>query len=176
VPMHGHGESTEVAEAVPLARGWLRQLDTARNPLFYDGSLDAARYLRWLRDNGVSYVALPSGSLDWPSGGEAALLRRGVPGLHEVWADRWWRLFVVPGVSVVAGGGTLVSSDRSRMVVDVPTPGRVEVAAWWSRWSSVAGPDGCVRPGSRDGWTTLVADRPGRYTVTSSWLPTGRCE
>ena len=175
VPLHGHEESIEVARAVPLARGWLRQLDTARSGLFYDGSLDARRYLRWLRDTGVSYVALPSGRLDWPAGGEAALLRRGVPGLQEVWADRWWRLYEVPGGGVVTGGATLVSSDRSRIVVAVPTPGRVEVAVWWSRWSSLEGPRGCVRPGNRQGWTTLVADRPGRYLLTSSWRPTGRC-
>jgi hypothetical protein len=176
VPMHGHEESTAVAQTVPLARGWLRQLDTARNPLFYDGSLSAARYLRWLRDSGVSYVALPSGRLDWPSAGEAALLRRGVPGLHQVWADRWWRLFEVPGAGIVAGRGTLVASDPARLVVDVTAPGRIELAAWWSRWSSLSGPDGCVRPGHRDGWTTLAAVRPGRYVLSGSWWPTGRCE
>jgi hypothetical protein len=175
VPMHGHQESTEVAATVPLARGWLRQLDTARDPLFYDGSLDPSRYLRWLSENGVSFVALPSGPLDWPSRGEAALLRRGVPGLHEVWGDGWWRLFEVPGGGLVAGDGTLVSSDRSRIVVDVASPGRVEVAAWWSRWSTLVGPEGCVRAGSRDGWTTIVAHRPGRYVLTSSWRPSGRC-
>jgi hypothetical protein len=175
VPMHGHEESTEVAGTVPLARGWLRQLDTARDPLFYDGSLDAPRYLRWLRDNGVSYVVLPSGPLDWPSGPEARLLRHGVPGLSPVWGDRWWRLFEVRGGGVVAGSGTLVSSDRSRMVVDVTSPGRTELAVWWSRWSSLSGPSGCVQRGPRDGWTTLVADRPGRYVLTSSWRPQGRC-
>jgi hypothetical protein len=175
VPQHGHEESVWVAQGVPLARGWLRQLDTARGALFYDGSLDAARYLRWLRAAGVSYVALPSGRLDWPSGGEAALLVRGVPGLEEVWSDRWWRLFEVSGGGVVRGGGTLVSSDRSRLVVDVPRPGQVHVALWWSRWSSVEGPGGCVRPGTRDGWTTLTAERPGRYVLSSSWRPTGRC-
>jgi hypothetical protein len=175
VPIHGHTESTAVAGVVPLARGWLRQLDTARGGLFYDGSLDAPGYLRWLRNSGVSYVALPSGRLDWPSRGEAALLRRGVPGLREVWGDRWWQLFEVSGGGVVTGDGTLVSSDRTRMVIDVPTAGRVDIALWWSRWSSVRGPHGCVRPADRDGWTTLVAERPGRYVVTSRWTPVGRC-
>ena len=173
-PMRGHEESVEVAQSVPVARGWLRQLDTARNPLFYDGSLDAARYLRWLGERGVSYVVLPRLPLDWAAEGEARLVRRGVPGLSEVWEDRWWRLYQVPGGGTVVGG-TLVSSDRSRMVVDVTAPGRVQLAVWWSRWSSLTGPGGCVRPGSHDGWTTLVADRPGRYELTSSWRPTGRC-
>ncbi|MCW2530843.1 MAG: hypothetical protein JWP62_413 [Blastococcus sp.] len=176
VPEHSHEESVWVARGVPVARGWLRQLDTARAGLFYDGSLDAVEYLHWLRAAGVSYVALPSSRLDWPSGGEAALLRRGVPGLQKVWSDGSWQLFQVSAGGVVHGDGTLVSSDRSRLVVDVPAPGQVEVALWWSRWSSVEGPGGCVRPGHRDGWTTLTADRPGRYVLTSSWRPTGRCD
>jgi hypothetical protein len=175
VPMHGHKESTEVAATVPLARGWLRQLDTSRARLFYDGSLDAASYLRWLRDTGVSYVALPSGRLDWPSGGEAALLRHGVPGLREVWSDRWWQLFQVSGGTVVRGNGMLVSSDRSRLVVDVPAPGRLEIALWWSRWSSAEGPGGCIAPGSHAGWTALRVDHPGRYVLSGAWRPEGRC-
>jgi hypothetical protein len=175
VPEHTHEESRWVAQGVPLARGWLRQLDTARGALFYDGSLDTASYLRWLRASGASYVALPSGRLDWPSRGEAALLRGGVPGLQEVWSDRSWQLFEVSEGGVVHGDGALLSSDRSRMVVDVPAPGQVEVALWWSRWTSVEGPGGCVRPGDRDGWTTLTVDRPGRYVLTSSWRPSGRC-
>jgi hypothetical protein len=175
VPQKSHQESVAVARGVPLARGWLRQLDTARAGLFYDGSLNAAGYLRWLRAAGVSYVALPSGPLDWPSGGEAALLRHGVPGLREVWSDRGWRLFQVSDSGVLRGNAVLVSSDRSRLVVDVPEPGRVEVALTWSRWSSLTGPGGCIRPGNRDGWTTLHADRPGRYVLSSAWRPSGQC-
>jgi hypothetical protein len=176
VPQHTHEESVWVARGVPLARGWLRQLDIARGELFYDGPLDSSGYLQWLRAAGVSYVALPTGRLDWPSGGEAALLRRGVPGLQKVWSDRSWQLFQVSGGSMVHGDGTLVSSARSRVVLDVPAPGQVDVALWWSQWSSVEGPGGCVRPADRDGWTTLTADRPGRYVLTSSWRPTGRCD
>jgi hypothetical protein len=48
VPQYGHWESQELADAVPLARGWERQLDVERNPLFYDGSLSPASYRDWL--------------------------------------------------------------------------------------------------------------------------------
>ncbi|WP_104528542.1 hypothetical protein [Blastococcus saxobsidens] len=176
VPLNSHEESMSVAQGVPLARGWLRQLDTVHAGLFYDGTLDAGTYLAWLRNAGVSYVVLPSGPLDWPTGGEARLLREGVPGLREVWSDRSWRLFEVSGGGMVRGGATLVSSDRSRLVVDVPAAGQVEVALRWSQWSTVEGPDGCVSPGDRDGWTMLTADRPGRYVLSSAWLPTGQCD
>ncbi|TFV47841.1 hypothetical protein [Blastococcus sp. TF02A-35] len=176
VPLNSHEESMSVAQGVPLARGWLRQLDTVHAGLFYDGSLDAGTYLAWLRDAGVSHVVLPRAPLDWPSGGEARLLRQGVPGLTEVWSDRSWRLFEVAGGGMLRGEATLVSSDRSRVVVDVPAAGEVEVALRWSQWSSVEGPQGCVGPGGRDGWTTLRADRPGRFVLSSSWQPAGRCD
>jgi hypothetical protein len=153
----------------------LRQLDTARAALFYDGSPDAASYLRWLRAAGVSFVALPTGRPDYEAWAEGTLLRAGVPGLRQVWSDRSWRLFQVSGGGVVRGDGTLISSDRSRLVVDAPAPGRVDVAVWWSRWLSVTGPDGCIAPGDRDGWTTLTVTRPGRYVLTSSWRPSGQC-
>jgi hypothetical protein len=91
-----------------------------------------------------------------------------------VWSDGWWRLYRVPGGTLVRGA-ELVSSDRSAVVVDAPRAGRVQVALWWSRWSSAQGPDGCIRPGDQQGWTTLEVRRPGRYVVTSSWRPTGRC-
>ncbi|RBY94744.1 hypothetical protein DQ244_05585 [Blastococcus sp. TBT05-19] len=176
VPLESHQESVSVAADVPLARGWLRQLDTVHAGLFYDGSLDAGTYLTWLRDAGVSYVVLPRAPLDWPAGGEARLLREGVPGLREVWSDRSWRLFEVSGGGIVRGGATLVSSDRSRLVLDAPAAGRVEVALRWSRWSSLEGAGGCLAAGDRDGWTTLEVERPGRYVLTSSWRPTGRCD
>jgi hypothetical protein len=175
VPLNSHEESVSVAQDVPVARGWLRQLDTVHAGLFYDGSLDAGSYLDWLRNAGVSHVVLPRAPLDWPSGGEARLLRDGVPGLREVWSDRSWRLFEVSGGGVLRGDATLVSSDRSQLVVDVPAAGQVDVALRWSQWSSVEGPGGCVSPGDRDGWTTLTADRPGRYVLTSAWQPSGRC-
>ena len=175
VPLHDHEESLFVGSRVPLARGWLRQLDTARNALFYDGSLNAADYLQWLRGAGASYVALPSGRPDWRSGSEAALLRHGVPGLQKVWSDASWQLFQVSAGNVVHGNGVLLSSDRSRLVVDVPAPGRLEIALWWSQWSSVRGPGGCVGPGPRAGWTTLTVHLPGRYVLSGAWRPTGRC-
>jgi hypothetical protein len=173
VPLRGHEESLVVGRRVPLARGWLRQLDTARAPLFYAGGTDQ-EYLSWLRTAGASYVALPARRVDWAAHGEVRLLRTGVPGLREVWADRSWTLFRVSGGGMVRGG-ELVSSDRSRVVVDVPTPGRVDVALWWSRWASLEGPGGCLRAGDRAGWTTLDARRPGRYVISSAWRPSGRC-
>ena len=52
---HNHWEVAHLATAVPLARGWERQLNEKANPLFYDGRpLTPERYHRWLRDPGCA--------------------------------------------------------------------------------------------------------------------------
>ena len=58
VPQYGHWESQELARSVPLARGWERQVDIERNPLFYSGVLTPAAYYAWLRYNAVRYIAI----------------------------------------------------------------------------------------------------------------------
>jgi hypothetical protein len=84
-------------------------------------------------------------------------------------------VFRVPGGGLLRGDARLVSSDRTHVVLDARRPGRVQVAVWWSRWTSVTGPGGCAEPGPRGGWTTVVVSRPGRYVLSSSWQPAGRC-
>jgi hypothetical protein len=94
-----HAEAAYVAghDGVELARGWERQLDTRYASLFYRPRLTAAAYHAWLGENRVRYVALPDARLDYASRAEGALVRRGVPYLHEVWRSAHWRLFRVIG-------------------------------------------------------------------------------
>ena len=94
---HNHWEAAHLASAVPLARGWERQLDEKANPLFYDGRpLTAERYHRWLRDAAVRWVALPDAPLDYSAQAEARLLERGaaVPAARRT-ARRGWRIWEV---------------------------------------------------------------------------------
>ncbi|MCW2990386.1 MAG: hypothetical protein JWM73_980, partial [Solirubrobacterales bacterium] len=95
----GHWESARVAPAIPLARGWERQLDRKVNAVFYDGALTAERYRAWLLDNAVGWVALPDAPLDPSAVAEAALIERGLPYLDEIWHDAHWRLFAVRGAA-----------------------------------------------------------------------------
>nr|MDT0664521.1 hypothetical protein [Micromonospora sp. DSM 115978] len=80
-----HWEAAYVAPSYPLARGWLRQLDSKYNSLFYDGTLDADTYRDWLLARGIRYVALPDVPLDSSGVAEAELLRGGLPYLEEAW-------------------------------------------------------------------------------------------
>src|SRR5215218_380341 len=56
VPTLRRGEAAFVAPVVPIARGWSRQVDTGRNPIFFDGTLNADTYRKWLDDDAISYV------------------------------------------------------------------------------------------------------------------------
>ncbi|MGB8651502.1 MAG: hypothetical protein WCD35_12670, partial [Mycobacteriales bacterium] len=86
VAPRNHRESVAVAEHVPLARGWARQIDYRDNPLFYRGTLTASAFVGWLRSNAVDHVALPlHAELDFGSTRTGRLLRAGdVPGLAPV--------------------------------------------------------------------------------------------
>ena len=70
----GHWEGAQVATEAPLARGWLRQLDTGRHPIFYKGGLNELTYASWLSENAVRYVALPDAKPDASSYRERALI------------------------------------------------------------------------------------------------------
>ena len=167
VPTARYWEAAYVPGTVPLARGWLRQADTQRNPLFFEGSLTAARYGRWLHDNGVSLVALADAPPASVGRQEAKLVRAKPPYLKKVWRGGAWTLYEVAGKPSLVTGSTLISSTDGRVVVDVTAPGDVHIRVRWSRWLTVDGPAGCVEP-TLDGWTTLRAQAPGRYALTGS--------
>lgn len=166
VPTRDYWEAAYAADAVPLARGWLRQADLAHHPLFFDGSLDARRYHAWLADNGVSYVALANAELSWVGRAEAALIRGGLPYLTPVWRDRDWVLYQVTGSPSVVDGARLVSATSGGITLETSGPGEVLVRVRWSRWLIASG-TGARLIRSPDGWTLLRVDRAGRYEVTT---------
>ena len=90
------GRRATSRRAVPLARGWERQLDVKlQRALLRRRRADAGALPRaGSTAQAVRYVALPGARLD-PSGArEGALVRAGrVPGLREVWRGGDWRLF-----------------------------------------------------------------------------------
>jgi hypothetical protein len=92
-----HWETVYVAEHIPIARGWERQIDRRLNPEFYDREtpLDAHTYHAWLLRNDVTHVALPDTEFDPSSATEARLIRGGLDYLEPVFRDRHWAVFVV---------------------------------------------------------------------------------
>jgi hypothetical protein len=169
VPTQRRGEVAIVAPVVPIARGWSRQLDTGRHPIFYNGSLNADTYRQWLDDNAISHVALSDGPYDWAAAQEAALVRSGLPYLEEVWSNPSWTLYAVTNPRpVISSPGRAVGRDGVSLTVSLPEAGEYVVRVHWSRYLSTSA--GCVRP-AEGGWTTLVAEQPGTAKIKGSLLP-----
>ena len=96
-PTANHWESAYLANRFELARGWLRQLDTTRDDIFYndDSPLTPASYVHWLRRNAISYVALPDAPLDYSSVAERRLIRSAPGYLDLRWSSPHWRIYAV---------------------------------------------------------------------------------
>ncbi len=169
-PLRVHGEARFVAPAFPLARGWERQLDTKYAPLFYESGLTAARYRAWLDDNAVRWVAVADAPLDGAAKREAALVRRGLPYLKEVWHDRHWRLYAVSRPRPLAAPPlTVVGMDRESVTLRATAPGSATVRVRPSPYWAVVQGAGCV---AREGdWTRVTARRPGLLRLALRFAP-----
>jgi hypothetical protein len=157
-----HWEAADLAQEVPLARGWERQLDQKANPIFYSSKpLTPARYHAWLRDNAVRWVALPSTRLDYSAKAEAKLLDGGLSYLQLVYRSPRWRIWEVRGTDPPASNGARVlAAGPNWFEVDAPraTVVRYRYTKYWS--SS----DACVSR-SPNGWTSIHPDRAGVVMV-----------
>ncbi|MEV6950941.1 MFS transporter [Streptomyces sp. NPDC051183] len=143
VPASSHRESSAFPAYVNLARGWNRQADLERNPLFYDDTLTADSYRAWLERWAVHYVVLPADKPDSGGEDEAKLVREGLPYLQQVWGDSNWQLFkVLDPTDLVAGPASVVRASADQLVIQVREPGRVLVRIPHSPWLGLVDPAG----------------------------------
>ena len=136
VPARSHREASALAPYVNLARGWNRQADMERNPLFYDDTLNSANYHEWLQRWAVHYVVLPKGAPDGDGGErERELVRRGQPYLKQVWGDANWQLFKVTDPTPLADPpATVEHAGQDEMTIRVKRAGRVLIRIPYSPW------------------------------------------
>jgi hypothetical protein len=157
-----HWEGAEIAPEVPLARGWLRQLDTGHHPIFYKGELNRLTYASWLAENAVRYVALPSAIPDRSSYRERALIERGLPYLTLRWKSDHWRVYevILPAPFVIPekrANFVLEQLDSDEVLLDVKRPGSAIVRVRWTPYWFVK--SGCAE---RHGpWTRVISRRRG---------------
>lgn len=145
VPASSHRESSAFPAYVNLARGWNRQADLERNPVFYDDTLTADSYREWLDRWAVHYVVLPADKPDEGGKDEAKLVREGLPYLQQVWGDANWQLFkVVNPTNLVDGSATVVRAGADQLVIEVKQAGRVLVRVPHSPWLGLV--DGAGKP------------------------------
>ena len=170
VPTLRRGEAAVVAPAVAIAKGWSRPPDIQRNPVFYDGTLNADTYRQWLNDNAITYVAVSKGPYDWAAADEATLVRRGFLWyLEPVWWDATWTLYEVKNPRpVVHLPGQVIARDATSLTLSLPSPGQYALRVRWSRYLSAS--NGCVRP-AKGGWSMVVVDEPGTVRIEGSLTP-----
>ncbi|WP_249998200.1 hypothetical protein [Actinoplanes sp. M2I2] len=159
---------------VPLARGWLRQADIDRNPLFFTEipgargtgvALTADSYRLWLDELAVQFVAVPDTELTWSGRPEAELVTAGLPYLTRIWRNDDWQLYRVTGARpIVSPPARLVRQDAASLTVDAAAAGTVALRLRWSRWLTADNGATLERQGD---WTTMRVPGSGRYTVTS---------
>jgi hypothetical protein len=158
---------------VPLARGWLRQLDTGLHPIFYKGEISRLTYASWLADNAVRYVALPSAKPDKSSYRERALIEQGLPYLRLRWKSDDWRVYEVllPAPIVIPqrdANIVLEQMQSDELLLDVKTPGEAIVKVRWTPyWYASHG--ACVEPNGD--WTRVIADEEGFVRLSTRFAP-----
>ncbi|MEU8330106.1 hypothetical protein [Micromonospora sp. NPDC048839] len=172
-PTRNYWEAARLGE-VPLARGWLRQADIDRNPLFFTtvpgaagtgAPLTPSTYRAWLAENAVQYVALPDAPLSWVGRAEAELVEGGLPYLTPVWSGPHWRVWAVADPTpLVAAPAELIRVDGAAVTFRAPTAGPVAVRVRHSRWLVASGDATVTADGD---WTTVTVPRPGEYTLGS---------
>ncbi|MFJ5531684.1 MFS transporter [Streptomyces sp. NPDC093261] len=136
VPARSHREASALAPYVNLARGWNRQADMERNPVFYDDTLNSANYHAWLQRWAVHYVVLPKDEPDGNGGErERQLVQRGMPYLRQVWGDANWQLFAVTDPVPLADPPAVVDrAEQGELTIEVEKAGRVLIRIPYSPW------------------------------------------
>jgi hypothetical protein len=173
-PTANHWESAYLASEVELARGWLRQLDTTRDDIFYGDEelLTAASYGHWLRSNAISYVALPDAPLDYSSVAESHLIRGEPSYLDLRWSSPHWRIYAVrnpePLVEPMAGAAAKVLwVGHQGFSLQVRESGDFLVRVNFTPYWSISRGAGCIiRHGE---WTVARAAHPGVFRVAADF-------
>jgi hypothetical protein len=144
VPARSHREASALAPYVNLARGWNRQADMERNPLFYDDTLNSANYHDWLQRWAVHFVVLPKDEPDGDGGErERELVQRGMPYLQQIWGDANWQLFRVTDPAPLAEPNAVVDrAAQGELTMDVKKAGRIRIKIPYSPWLSIVDAEG----------------------------------
>jgi cytochrome b len=172
-PTENHWEAAYLAPSFELARGWLRQLDTTRDDIFYDqGELSGRSYGGWLRANAIAYVALPDAPLDYSSTAERRLILADPPYLTLRFRSPHWRIYEVrdPEPLVAPLGPARAQTlwvGRQGFALDVARPGEFLVRVNFTPYWSISRGAGCLL--RRGNWTVARAAHPGVFRVSADF-------
>jgi len=172
-PTRDYWEAAYLDE-VPLARGWLRQADIDRNPLFFDRipgtrgtgvPLTTDSYHTWLSELAVQFIAVPDTEPTWSGRPEAALITGGLPYLTEIWQNEHWTLYRVSNPQpIVAAPALLTAQSATSITFTAESAGNVVLRVRHYRWLKATG--GAIVQQSGP-WTLVRVPDAGRYTLHS---------
>jgi hypothetical protein len=181
-PTRNRYEANYVAPHFSLARGWLRQSESGDFDLFTGGNLTPASYLAWLKERGVSYVAIADADPDYLAEDEDGLIRGGLPYLRPVWSNENWHLYRVrAAVGLVSTteapskpappADRLTSIGAADFAFSARAAGTYLVRIHYTPYWTVTAGDACVE---RDGdWTRLDVRSPGSVDVAARFSLAG---
>jgi hypothetical protein len=169
-----HWEARYVAPAMPLARGWERQLDLRYNAILYSKDLNQSTYHEWLVENGVRWVALPSEPLDPSSEGEFKVIRSEPSYLKPVWHDANWELWAVSGSDGLTTGPAIMKKlTPDSFTLHFNEPGNALVRIHSNPYWTVAGDAPACINSTTEGWTSVTSSGTGDVTVDSRFSAFG---
>jgi hypothetical protein len=169
----GHWEAAYIAPKLPLARGWETQLDVKHGAFFYrtEKPYSAATYHRWLRENAVSYVAVPDAAPDPSSRHERRLIASGLPFLVPFAQLRHWRIYrVADPLPLVSAPGSLVTLDATGVTLRARGPAPILVRVRHTPYFTVTRGSACITRAA-DGWTRVIPVRPGVIRIDARFAP-----
>jgi hypothetical protein len=157
------------SRGIPLARGWYRQTDLARNALLYARKLSPVAYRRWLGRTAVQYVVLTPFPLDdHGAAAESRLLRSGRSGLRVVWRRAGFTIYVTrQRARLITGiaGARLTAFKHERIAGTVRRAGLDSLKVSYSPYWRATGAATCVVR-SRNGMSIVQFDRAGAFSLS----------
>jgi len=134
----GHWEAYHLPRnGIPITRGWFRQDDFPQNELLYEEPLDVLEYERWLRTQGVRYIAVPRDRLDYSSKQEPAAVRlvaRKIAQAGDV------TIYELPSPTPIVPGARITAVAHDSLTVTTARAGRYVVrireGAGWRVWNA----------------------------------------
>jgi len=158
-----------------MARGWYRQDDYPTNAVLYNNPTPTS-YQAWLRAVGVHYVLLQSGTLDFTSESEAALLRSGRSGLQRVAQSGAWTIYALSDPTPIvtpASAARVTRITPTTITIQASRPAtltvRVHDTPYWTVHD--ASGSGCVEAGTAQ-TTTVAIHRAGTIELRFEVEPT----
>jgi hypothetical protein len=175
VPTSARWESYYLpARGIPLARGWFRQTDMARNRLLYRAGLTRAAYARWLERSAVQFVVLTPYPLDdHGASSEAHLLRARGSGLRIVWKHAGFTIFSAPRrarLMTGAAGARVIAFSHDRIAGVARRGGKESLRVSYSPYWATSGAASCVVRG-HSGMSTVRFARGGAFSLSITHDP-----